>query len=103
VVLVPRGNRLFGTLDEVLGHCRRYTKTELEARMLEAGFEVEKIFEFNRVTLPGWWVNGRLLRRRSFGRFQLAVFDRFVWLWKLLESFLPWGGVSLIAVGRKRA
>lgn len=103
VVLVPRGNRLFGTLDEVLGHCRRYTKTELEARILEAGFEVEKIFEFNRVTLPGWWVNGKLLRRRSFGRFQLAVFDRFVWLWKLLESFLPWGGVSLIAVGRKRA
>lgn len=102
VVLVPRGMGLYGTLDEVLGHCRRYTRAELDARMREAGFDVERIFDFNRLTVIGWWVNGRLLRRRSFGRFQLAVFDRMVWLWKRLERVLPWGGVSLIAVGRKR-
>ena len=101
VVLVPRGMGLYGTLDEVLGHCRRYTPAELDARMREAGFEVERIFDFNRLTVIGWWVNGRLLRRRSFGRFQLAVFDRMVWLWKRLERVLPWSGVSLIAVGRK--
>lgn len=102
VVLVPQGMGLYGTLDEVLGHCRRYTREELDARMREAGFDVERIFDFNRLTRIGWWVNGRLLRRRSFGRFQLAVFDRFVWLWKRLERVLPWSGVSLIAVGRKR-
>ncbi len=101
VVLVPQGSRLHGTLDEVLGHCRRYSKAELEQRMREAGFELETVFEFNRVTRPGWWVNGKLLRRRSFGRFQLAIFDRLVWLWKILERITPWSGVSLIAVGRK--
>ena len=103
VVLVPRGAGLYGTLDTVLGHCRRYTRAELEERMTEAGFELERVFDFNRVTLPGWWFNGRVLRRTSFGRFQLAVFDRMVWLWKLLERVFPWQGVSLIAVGRKRA
>jgi SAM-dependent methyltransferase len=102
VVLVPQGRGLYGSLDEVLGHHRRYTRAELEAGMREAGFELERVFEFNRVTRPGWWVNGKVLRRRSFGRFQLAVFDRLVWLWKVLEGVLPWGGVSLIAVGRKR-
>jgi SAM-dependent methyltransferase len=102
VVLVPRGMGLYGTLDEVLGHCRRYRREELDARMREAGFDVERMFDFNRLTVIGWWVNGRLLRRRSFGRFQLAVFDRMVWLWKRLERVLPWGGVSLIVVGRKR-
>lgn len=102
VVLVPQGMGLYGTLDEVLGHYRRYTRAELGARMREAGFEVEQIFDFNRLTRIGWWLNGRLLRRRSFGRFQLAVFDRMVWLWKRLERVLPWSGVSLIAVGRKR-
>lgn len=102
VVLVPQGAGLYGSLDGVLGHYRRYSRAELEARMREAGFEVERVFEFNRVTRPGWWVNGRVLRRRSFGRLQLGVFDRLVWLWKRLEGVLPWGGVSLIAVGRKR-
>lgn len=102
VVLVPQGMGLYGTLDEVLGHCRRYTRAGLEARMSEAGFEVERVFDFNRLTVPGWWVNGRVLKRRTFGRFQLAVFDRMVWLWKRLERVLPWGGVSLIVVGRKR-
>lgn len=101
VVLVPQGQELYGTLDEVLGHFRRYTKAELEERMRMAGFQIEKVFEFNKVTRPGWWVNGRLLRRRSFGRVQLAVFDRFVWLWRWLERVLPWGSVSVIAVGRK--
>ncbi len=102
VVLVPQGAGLYGTLDRVLGHCRRYSRLELESRMREAGFELERVFEFNKVTRPGWWVNGRVLKRTSFGRMQLGVFDRLVWLWKRLEGWLPWGGVSLIAVGRKR-
>ena len=101
VVLVPQDAGLFGTLDRVLGHCRRYSRPELESRMKEAGFELERVFEFNRVTRPGWFVNGRVLRRTSFGRLQLAVFDRLVWLWRRLEGVLPWSGVSLIAVGRK--
>lgn len=101
VVLVPQDAGLFGTLDRVLGHCRRYSRPELESRMKEAGFELEQVFEFNRVTRPGWFVNGRVLKRTSFGRLQLAVFDRLVWLWRRLEGVLPWSGVSLIAVGRK--
>jgi len=101
VVLVPQGMRLYGSLDEVLGHFRRYTRPELEQRMRGAGFELERVFEFNRVTRPGWWANGRLFRRRSFGRVQLALFDRLVWLWRLVERIVPWGGVSLVAVGRK--
>jgi glycosyltransferase involved in cell wall biosynthesis len=101
VVLVPQDAGLYGTLDRVLGHCRRYSRPDLESRMREAGFELERVFEFNRVTRPGWFVNGRVLKRTSFGRLQLAVFDRLVWLWKRLEGVLPWGGVSLIAVGRK--
>jgi len=58
IVLVPQDQSVYGTLDEVLGHFRRYSQAGLKARMEEAGFEVEQIFEFNRVTRPGWWWNG---------------------------------------------
>lgn len=101
IVLVPEGQSIYGELDAVLGHWRRYSADELRAKMEQAGFEVERMFGFNRVTRPGWWLNGRLLKRRTFSRAQLWLFDRLVWLWRRLDGWLPWPGVSLIAVGRK--
>jgi glycosyltransferase involved in cell wall biosynthesis/phospholipid N-methyltransferase len=103
VILVPEGQSVYGTLDEVLGHCRRYSEEELRARIEEAGFRLERMLRFNRVTRPGWYVNGRLLKRRSFSAFQLAVFDRLVWLWRRIDRFLPWAPVSIIAIARKPA
>jgi glycosyltransferase involved in cell wall biosynthesis len=99
IVLVPQGQTIYGTLDEVLGHFRRYSAGELRARMEQAGFRVEKILEFNRITRPGWYLNGRVLRRRDFGAIQLRLFDLLVPLWKRIDTALPWPAVSLIAIG----
>jgi hypothetical protein len=68
--------------------------------MEEAGFEVERILQFNRITRPGWRLNGQLLRRRSFGRVQLRIFDALVPLWRRIDSLLPWPAVSVIAIGQ---
>ena len=102
-ILVPRGPGLYGTLDRVLGHFRRYTRPELESKLAEAGLEVEKVFTFNRVTVPGWWVNGRLMRRKHFGKIQLKLFDSLVWLWRRIDRLLPWRGISLIAIAKNPA
>ncbi len=99
VILVPQDMAIYGTLDEVLEHCRRYSQAELRLRMEEAGFRVTQMIEFNRVTRPGWIWNGRVLKRRYFSRFQLGIFDRLVWLWRLLDKRLPWPATSIIAVG----
>ncbi len=101
IVLVPEGMSVYGELDRVLGHCRRYSEAELREKVLTAGFEIETLFGFNRPTRPGWWFNGRILRKRSFSRFQLAVFDRLVWLWKRIDGWLPWPPTSLIVIARK--
>ena len=103
LILVPRSMKLFGSLDTVLGHVRRYTSAELEQKLKAAGFTVEKVFTYNRVGVPGWWLNGRVLKRTHFGKLQLKFYDTFVWLWRLLERVLPWPGLSLIAVARKPA
>ena len=99
VVLVPQGAAVYGTLDEVLGHFRRYSKAELQEKMGAAGFRVERILEFNRPTYPGWYVNGRILKRKHFSRFQLKVFDHLVWLWRRLDPVLPWPPTSIIGIG----
>ncbi|HVO34761.1 MAG TPA: hypothetical protein VMT21_04290, partial [Gemmatimonadales bacterium] len=65
-----------------------------------AGFEVERLFDFNRAGVPGWRVNG-WMRRTSFSRVQLKLFDSTVWLARHLDRVLPWPGLSLIVIGRK--
>lgn len=101
IILVPQNPRLYGSLDEVLGHRRRYTRSSLCAALTGAGFEIEHLFDFNRITTPGWWLNGRFLRRRHFGSLQLKIVNQLTWLFRRLEHVLPWHGASLIAVVRR--
>jgi SAM-dependent methyltransferase len=102
IVLVPHDQRAYGTLDRALGHFRRYDHAELRARMEEAGFRVERILEFNRISRPAWRVSGQWLKRESLGYWQLKIFDRFVWLWRRIDGALPWPPTSIIAIGVKR-
>jgi glycosyltransferase involved in cell wall biosynthesis len=103
VVLVPRGAWLYGSLDVVLGHHRRYARGELAQKARAAGFEVAQLFDFNRATVPGWYANAVLLKRKHFGRLQLKVFDSLVGLLRRVDRLLPWEGASLIAVLRRPA
>jgi glycosyltransferase involved in cell wall biosynthesis len=101
IVLVPHDQRIYGTLDKVLGHYRRYSEPELRARLEAAGLQVERVLHFNRATRYAWWFNGRVLKRRHFGRLQLWLFDRMVWLWRRIDAVLPWKAVSIIGIARK--
>ena len=98
VILVPEGMSIFGTLDEVLKHCRRYSEAGLISKLERVGFQVERILHFNRITRPGWYVNGRLLKRRAVGRLQIRLFDKTVWIWRRIDRLLPWKPTSIIAV-----
>jgi hypothetical protein len=92
---------LFGTLDEVLGHERRYTRQSLTEALERADFEVERMFDFNRVTTPAWKFNGQVLKRKHFSKLQLKIVNMMTWLFRRLDNALPFQGASLIAVARK--
>jgi len=100
IVLVPQGPGRYNSLDRALGHRLRYTRERLRAVVEEAGFEVEALLDFNRAAVFGWRLNG-LLGRTRFSRFQLKIYDSLVWLVRLVDRFLPWRGLSLIAVCRR--
>ena len=101
VILVPHGQDIFGTLDVALGHFRRYSREELQTRMEQVGFRVERILDFNRVSRYPWYLSGRILKRQTLGPFQMKLFDSLVWLWRYLDRLLPWPPTSIIAVAIK--
>ncbi len=102
VVLVPFGPKIFGSLDEVLGHCRRYTEEQLAAVARQAGFEVEHILKFNRPGVPAWWFNGKVLRRKTFGLGQIRLLNILTPIFRIIDPWLPLPPLSLIAILRKQ-
>jgi len=101
VLLVPSFPSLYGTLDEALGHVRRYTPAELRRKFLDAGFRLLHLEYFNLAGVPGWWLMGRVLKRRLIPAGSLSLYDALVPLFRL-ERFLPWRvGQSLIAIGER--
>ena len=100
IVLVPAHPSLFSPCDTALGHVRRYTQTELHTKMQKAGFEVVMMEEFNRLGVPGWWLNKRLGRRDLNPR-QMRLFELLLPLARGMEALKLGRGLSLIGVGRR--
>jgi glycosyltransferase involved in cell wall biosynthesis len=101
ILIVPALRKLYGSLDEHLHHFRRYEKAELEEKIRAAGFELEDVRFLNRPGILGWWVNGRLLRRRVLPSSQLAAFKLLLPILKREEAHPPSVGMSLLAIARK--
>jgi SAM-dependent methyltransferase len=101
IVFVPAGRSLFGSIDEGIGHQRRYEKQELVEKLQQAGFEVEHVSFQNRIAKMAWWMNAKLLGRRALPSGQSRVFDRLVPLFRAMEGDNPSSGLSLICVGRR--
>ena len=102
IVLVPQVPGLFGSLDRKLGHKRRYRASELRELLVNYGFEVEDTRQLNRISVPAWWFFSRMVRRRHINKLFLKLFDKTVWFWRRVDFLLPWSGLSLIAIARKR-
>jgi SAM-dependent methyltransferase len=98
---VPAHPALYGALDRVYGHYRRYTRASLRSVMEAAGLEVIEVRPFNLLGVLGWLAN----RNRSEPRVSapaLKVFEALVVPWRPVEERLrPRWGLSLIAHARR--
>jgi glycosyltransferase involved in cell wall biosynthesis len=101
IIVAAQGAWLESPLDRGLGHRRRFTRAGLREELEQAGFHVESLFDFNRIGLPGWALNGLLFRARRLSRWQLKAYDATTWFWRRVDWLLPWPGLAVVAVARK--
>jgi glycosyltransferase involved in cell wall biosynthesis len=103
VIYVPQGPGLYSSLDEVLGHRCRYTPEMLRGELESAGFRVQSLSFFNRAGVPGWYWNGKILKRRHFAKLQIKLFDTLTPLLRRIDGIWPWQGLGVLAVAEKPA
>lgn len=103
IVIVPSMPRLYGSVDSLSGHQRRFTFNELRQVAELSGFEVESIRYFNPIAIAPYWFLYRVIGMKSVGSRQLGIYDRILvpvayQTMRLFNGRIP--GVNLIAVLR---
>ncbi len=101
VVLVPQGEGLYGSLDRSLGHRRRFRAEGVQELLRSCGFNVEKVWNFNKAGTAPWWVYSKVAGSRRIAKPVLKIFDKTVWFLSRIDRVIPWRGLSLIMVARR--
>ncbi len=104
LVFVPALQSLYGSMDRTYGHFRRYSKSELNSKTREAGFKTVECRYMNLPGIPGWWLNGKVLRRKIIPKGQMLLYDKLVPLIQMAEGIVhPPVGMSLFSASYKPA
>lgn len=103
-LLVPANPRLYGPLDKAYEHFRRYTKPLVRDRVLGAGLELDDLYSFNALGIPGWWVQNRRGPSAEISSGSLKAYEMLLKAWKPIERrWRPPTGLSVVARAHKRA
>lgn len=102
ILKVPAFAWLHGTLDTAVGHHRRYDDASIGELLRSVGFVRPRVWYFNSVALPGWWLNGKVLKRTTPPAAQIRMVDRLVPLMRVIDRVTrPIVGLSLFAVAER--
>lgn len=102
ILLVPAHMFLFGTLDEKLGHFRRYTQKNLSSKVKRAGFKIISVRYINFIATIGWYISGRILDDQVISERKVNFFNLISRPFLELEKFikLPFG-LSVLLIAEK--
>lgn len=102
IFFTPAIPSLFGEMDRTYGHFRRYTRKELSEKMKKNGVAVDRCEYLNVSGILGWWLNGKVLKRKRIPRAQMLFYDKvFNYVVAVERVFPKLLGLSVFFVGHK--
>jgi len=102
-LFVPARPEIYAPIDKDFGHFRRYTRADLSKKLLSAGFTIERLHYFNFAGYFAWWLNFRVLKKRTFEIGKVRAYDRLIFpMVHQFESKIlrPPFGQSLLAIAK---
>lgn len=102
IVFVPALQWAYGAMDDELGHCRRYSRSDLEKLFEYINMNVVSIRYFNMIGALGWWWSGRIKKERFIDPAKARFMDRMVPYVSAIERLVPpLFGQSVVGVAVK--
>ena len=101
IAIEPNLPGLFSPIDRAMGRKRRYSRKDLRALFEDAGLTLTEAKSVNRAGTLGWYVWGKILRRKSVEGPTGGLADRCTFLWRMLDYLVPLPGLSTFMVARK--
>lgn len=103
-LLTPMNRWLYGPMDAVDRHYRRYTRTELNVKLGAAHLTLVHQRYFNLLGIAAWWIQNRVIRGEMATPSQYGLFDTLVPVLSRIEAILsPPSGLSMVTVCRTPA
>ncbi len=100
-MLVPVNKWLYGPMDAIDHHYRRYTKAEMNAKIADAGLILEHQNYFNMLGIAAWFFTNRVMRRSMAAPAQYSIYDKLVPMLSRIEQVVSVpAGLSLVSVCR---
>jgi hypothetical protein len=104
VIFSPALPSLYGTMDGLSGHFRRYTKKELISKLQSAGFQLVHVEYFDPVGILPYFLAYRVLKIRTIGGGGMFLYDNIILPISTVLERLTRGrliGKNLLIVGKK--
>ncbi len=88
-IFVPALPQLYGSLDTIVDHVRRYRRAELDEKLRHAGFRIQRLDYLDTLGIVPWVVAGKILKRKKYDALGAQAYDRLgVPLTRALEAVL---------------
>ncbi|MDA8693092.1 class I SAM-dependent methyltransferase [Saprospiraceae bacterium] len=102
IILVPAFQFLYNSFDTALEHFRRYTKKSLN-KLISSELELSHSQYFNAFGMLGWFVSGRVLKKKTIPIKQMKIYDKLLFVAKTIDiCLLNQIGLSVISIGTKK-
>lgn len=100
VIYSPALESIYGELDRVSGHWRRYSLSSIRATVKQAGMQIAYAEYFDLLSVGPYWFSNRVLGRKMIGAHSAALYDRvFIRVTRNIHSkFRPPLGKSVLCV-----
>lgn len=103
IILVPAYQFLYNSFDKELFHFRRYLKSQMSALFSANDIPVIRSFYFNVFGILGWFISGKLAKKKIIPASQMMFYNKIIPYAKLLDNFVFRRiGLSAIVIGKKK-
>ncbi len=103
ILIIPAHPKLYGTIDKMIGHFRRYTKEDIKQKLTNCNFSILDLRRLNFLGAIGWFFSGKIFKSKTVSKNKITLFNMISPIVLPLENIIePYFGISIMIIAQKK-